>query len=104
MNERDGQRGCLQRQRFNPLRHVWWYPAWDTTARPTGTTEGDQATRPVVLHPAPGRPERHTMVASHLRQRDTAFDTRLDDLEAGHGLLAGGLGHRRQQWGRGAGG
>ena len=43
------------------------------------------------------------MVASHLRQGDTAFDTRLDDLEAGHGLLAGHLGERRQQWGCGLG-
>jgi len=50
--------------------------------------EGDQAACPVALHPPPGRPERHAMVVDRLWQRDTAFDKRLDDLEAGHGLLA----------------
>jgi len=34
---------------------------------------------------------------------DTAFDKRLDDLEAGHGLLACGFGQHRQQWARSCG-
>jgi hypothetical protein len=43
------------------------------------------------------------MVAGHLWQWDPAFDKRLDDLEAGHGLLACGFGQHRQPWGRSLG-
>src|SRR5262249_24443606 len=103
MNGRDGQRGWLQRQRFNPLRHVWRHPTWDATARPEGATEGDQAARPVALHPAPGGPERHPMVARDLRQWDSTFHKRLDNLKSYHGLLACRLGQRRQRWELGLG-
>jgi hypothetical protein len=103
MDGRDRQRGCLQRQRFNPLGQVWRHAARDTTARTAGATEGDQAACPVALDPAPGRPEGDAMVAGQLRQWDTAFEKWLDDLEADHGLLACCRGQRRQQWGRGLG-